>query len=295
VQEMCLRALALLPGEVAEYRFWKTARVGGISRPAVARFAYVPELHWVVCVAQPEADLLAGVSELQALATWGMWLLLGVGLAGTGLAVRLWIKFSDNLADKLSSLLSNLANDAKELSAAAAGLSDEAARATGNTSAQDVLRKAGLTAEEIGLALSHIEASSHSVSGIIGAIDQIAFATNMFAVNAAIEASEADSGNKPIAGIADELSNLADRCLAAARNTQAELQQSRIELEKGNEEVLKLVRDLRSEDLQTPGAHTADPQSDEAGAALQRQARNLLRLAEEIGQSVENINSALNE
>ena len=101
--------------------------------------------------------------------------------------------------------------------------------------------------EEIRLALQHIDASSLSVVGMIAAIDQITFATNLLTVNAAIQASNWPNGNEPISGVADELRYLAEQCRKAARYTKAEIDQSRAEMEKGNREVLQLVKDIRSD------------------------------------------------
>jgi len=279
VQQICARALILPAGETAEYRYQNPARAGAIPQSIVARFAYVPELDWVVGYAQPEADFLAGATALQALLNWGLWLLVGVGLASTGLAVRIWIKFSGGLAGKLSGLLTNLTEDAKQVRVAAVELSAEATRATGQTRAEQMLSKAGRTAREIGLAIQHINASSQSVSGVMEAIDQIAFATNMLAVNSALEASHSEGANQPIAGIAEELRKLAERCREAARETQSELQQSRIELEKGNADALDLVR--------------SGPQPDEASITLQRQAENLITLAEALDRTVQRMSAYL--
>ena len=281
VQEICQRAVALRPGDIAEYKYRKTGRVGGIPRTVIARFAYVPEWDWVVGFAQPEVNFLAGASALQAAAAWGMWLLLGVGMAGSGLAIRIWIKYSGDLTHRLNSLLEDLSKDAKAIGVMASAISQELERARDvakPSSAGDVLAKAGRTAAEIGLAIRHIDESKAAVRGVIGSIDQIAFATNMLAANAAIEASQADGGNQAIAGIAEELRKLAHRCREAARETRAAIEQSRIELEKSNEEVARLVTDLRT------GAPSPE---------LRRQAENLRRLGEGIDQTIKRFSANL--
>jgi hypothetical protein len=281
VREICQRAVTLRPGDVAEYKYRKTGRVGGIPRTVIARFAYVPEWDWVVGFAQPEVNFLAGASAIQAVAVWGMWLLLGVGVAGSGLAIRVWIEYSGDLTHKLNSLLEDLNKDAKAIGVMASAISEEVERAKDAlkpSSAGDVLAKAGRTAAEIGLAIRHIDASNASVSGVIGSIDQIAFATNMLAVNAAIETSQANGGNQAIAGIAEELRKLAHHCGDAARETRAAIERSRLELEKGNEEVARLVTDLR------PGEQIPE---------LRYQAENLRRLAEGIDQTLERFSADL--
>jgi hypothetical protein len=273
VQQISTRALVLPVGETGEYQYRRPARVGAIPQTMVARFAYVRELDWVVGYAQPEADLLASAAALESILRWGLWLVLGLGLTGTGLAVHVWFRFAGNLAEKLSRLLGHLTAEAKQVGDAAVALSAEARRASGQTGAEQVLRKAGRTASEISLAIHHINASSDSVSGVMEAIEQIAFATNMLAVNSALEASHGASGGPGIAGIAADLRKLAERCREAARETQTELEQSRIELEKGSEEVLDLVK--------------SSPPADETRASLERQAENLIQLAEGLGRTVE--------
>ena len=248
VQQICARALSLPPGEIAEYKDQQGPRVGAIPQNIIAKFTYVPGLDWVVGYAQPESDLLAGATALQALLNWGMWLLLGVALAGTGLAVRIWIKFSGDLADKLSLLLATVTQNAKRVSVAAAELSAEAKRANRQQAAEQILSQAG----------RHLNASSDSFSGVMEAIDQIAFATNMLVVNSALEASQAEGANPPVASIAEDLRQLAERCRLAARQTQTELQQR-----------------------------------DHAVVTLQLHAEDLLRLAEALDRTVERVSEYL--
>jgi len=289
VQELCSRALKLAPGEFADYQYQQPTPISGLSRTVTARFTYIPELDWVVGFAQPESEALATEPPMLGLAPWALWLWLGVGLAGTGLAVRMWLKFSDNLANKLSSSLRLLKSDAKQLGDAAAELALASsstrtvrARAAVPPAVADIFGKAGRMIEEIRLALQHIDASGESVIGMIGAIDQITFATNLLMVNAAIQASNFP-GNEPISGVADELRALAEQCRKAARATKAEIEQSRAELEKGNREVLQLVKDLRSE--QSPAGQPPD----DIALLLRRQADTLLQLARGIDQTAETI------
>jgi methyl-accepting chemotaxis protein len=174
--------------------------------------------------------------------------------------------------------LTGLTENAKKVSVAAVELSAEARRASGQTGAEEVLSKAGRTASEISLAIHHINASSDSVSGVLEAIEQIAFASNMLAVNSALEASQTEGAGEPIGGIAEDLRKLAERCRKAVRETQSELQQSRIELEKGGQDVLELVR---------------SSQPNEAVVTLERQAENLIRLAEGLDQTAAGLSEYL--
>jgi uncharacterized protein YoxC len=288
VQELCSRALKLADGEIAEYRYQKPASVGGIPKTVIAHFGYVPELDWVVGIAHPDVDAFAGMPPMQSLTAWEIWLLFGVGVATTGLSVRLWIRFSDDVAGKLDAVFLHLRKEAKELTQAAFELSKEAEQAVAEKaavtgfpgSAEEMLRKAGRTIEEIQLTLQHIDASAESVVGLMTAIDQITFATNLLMVNAAIQ-SASPNGVDSIADVANELRFLADRCRTAARTAKEEIEQSRAELERGNREVLQIVNELRSGEQ----SQTQPPR--ETTSTLLEQAETLLHLAKGLDHTVE--------
>jgi len=135
VRDLCARATQIGAGQTGEYKFQKATRVGGIPRSMTARFAYVPELDWAVGFLQAGMDSQASVPFAQAL-VWAMWLLFGVSVASTALAIRVWIKFSDDLAPKLNALLDHLRKEAKQISAAAVELSHEAEHALAERSAK---------------------------------------------------------------------------------------------------------------------------------------------------------------
>jgi methyl-accepting chemotaxis protein len=293
VQELCKRALSLGAGEVAEYKYQKTARPGGLPQMMSAHFGYVKELDWVVGFAQPEGDLLAGVSPLQALTTWALWLLLGVGAASTGLAVRVWMQVSDDMADKLAVILSHLTKDAKQISTTALALLDETERTLAanleNSGSKALalsvaVEDAKRMAAEIHLAINYIDSTNRSIGSMTGALDQITFATNLLMVNATIESSQTGTGAESLSGVATELRFLAELSRKAARETEQALQESRVELEKGSEEVLQLMKDL------SPDQGPVEQQNKDKVADLQRQARQLILLAQAIDQTVQSIN-----
>ncbi len=116
VLDLCSRATQLNEGQLGEYSFQKATRLGGIPSGMTARFAYVPELNWVVGFFKPEMTSQASVPFLQAL-VWAMWLLFGVSAASTALAIRVWLKFSDDLALKLNALFNDLRKEAEHDSA----------------------------------------------------------------------------------------------------------------------------------------------------------------------------------
>lgn len=100
---------------------------------------------------------------------------------------------------------------------------------------EKAVRESHQCSAELAKAVQLIGEKNDSIKSIIGAIEDIAFQTNMLALNAAIEAARAGENGKGFAVVADEVRGLASESAESARKSAAILTESEQALKSGEE------------------------------------------------------------
>lgn len=134
------------------------------------------------------------------------------------------------------------------------------------SNSRDSAQKGAAVMTDVVKTMRMINESSKKVVDIVGVINDIAFQTNILAVNAAIEAARAGEHGRGFAVVATEVRNLARRCADAANEINTLVSDSLGNISSGE----KLVDDARSamDDIVANATQVNDFISDIASASM---------------------------
>jgi methyl-accepting chemotaxis protein len=145
-----------------------------------------------------------------------------------------------------ASFLEETAGSMEELTAAVTRNADSADRANELAlNASRVAERGGAVVAKVVGTMGSIQQSSARIGSIIGAIDGIAFQTNILALNAAVEAARAGEEGRGFAVVAAEVRSLAQRSAEAARETKRLIDDSSREIGAGAALIAEAGRTMR--------------------------------------------------
>ncbi|WP_447894119.1 methyl-accepting chemotaxis protein [Vreelandella sp. GE22] len=170
--------------------------------------------------------------------------------------------------DEISSVVSSTEETAKEAVRLAIG-------------ASHVATQGGEVVGRVETMMNEIQASSRKISDIIGVIDEIAFQTNILALNASVEAARAGEQGRGFAVVASEVRSLAQRSASSAQEIRTLITDSVTKVESGG----KLVNEA-GVTMQDIVAHVQNVTSmmNEISAAATEQTTGIRQISDAIVQ-----------
>ncbi len=236
--------------------------------------------------------LLLGLLALAA-GTLVFWIVRGASVELRGLAARMAESAGHvaNAASQVWQAGQSVAQGASEQTASLGATSAATEEIVGIThrNADNALQVAGLMqqsehgAAEVNQSLDRmvakmreIDSSSNKIARIIKVIDEIAFQTNILALNAAVGAGDAGLG---FAVVADEVRNLAQRCARAAQDTTDLIEESIATTHDGNTCLEQMAGAVRA---MTESSVRVKSLVDEVNSGSQEQTSGIERISQAV-------------
>jgi methyl-accepting chemotaxis protein len=135
--------------------------------------------------------------------------------------------------------------------------------------------------DQMVVAMGDINTQSGKISKIIKVIDEIAFQTNILALNAAVAAARAGEAGMGFAVVADEVRNLAQRCAQAAKDTAELIEESIAKSADGKAKMDQMATVIHAISEQAAQVKTM---VDEVTVGSQEQARGIEQIAKAVTQ-----------
>lgn len=226
--------------------------------------------HYLETINQKLNNTLGGIVESATYVSAG-----SENMSSTSEALSRGTVAQSSAVEELSVTIEDMDRDAKQT----AELAEQTKNAV--NCAEEELQESSRYIESLNEAMNLITTSSDEIGRIIDTIENIAFQTNILALNASVEAARAGSAGKGFAVVASEVRELASKSDQAAKATKELIQRSITAVNSGSEVVQKVTQSVSN----VVGLSVqAAEQMDTVAEAVERQMGAIGQVTEAIGQ-----------